>query len=542
MGILAAAALPLSGMALALAQAGPPAPSPNRAGVAFPVVEASIAALEAAYLSGQTTAHAVTQAHLDRIAAYDKRGPIINSLISVNPSALEEADRLDALLRTAGRLIGPLHGIPVIIKDNIDVAGLPMTSGFQGWKNYYPPEDAPLVKKVRAAGGIILAKASLSEFTRGIGDNINSVLPGFTRNPYNTAFATGGSSGGTGASVAASFGVVGIGTDTGGSVRAPAAHNALVGLRPTVGLVSTAGMTPNNSVRDTAGPIARSVADLAILLDVLAGPDPEDPITARAEGHRLPTHTGELKTDALKGARLGVLRQVFGPAATDPRIMAQFETTLAELKAAGAEIVDPSVVPGFESMPRPLAASPAARFKDDLTKWLATHPGVPFPSVKAIADSRLVHPLHQTLFEEAAAAKPVEEDPVTIADLKNEQRYQEAFPAAMDAARIDALIFPSWAQLPTINGDRNTQLVADPKPAPGAGPTALGSSLQFVASSLQWPAISVPRGYLGDGLPQGLQIVGRPWDEAKIIGYAFAYEQATHHRRPPASTPDLRGQ
>jgi len=313
----------------------------------------------------------------------------------------------------------------------------------------------------------------------------------------------------------------------------------LAGLRPTVGLVSTAGMTPNNSVRDTTGPMARSVADMAILLDVIAGPDPEDPVTARAEGHRLPTYTGELRTDALKGARLGVVRQVFGPAVTDPRIIAQFETTLAELKAAGAEIVDPFVVPGFESMPRPLAASPAARFKDDLTKWFAKHPGVPFPSVKAIADSKLVHPLHQTLFDEAAAAKPVEEDPVTIADLKNEQRYQDAFPAAMDAARIDALIFPSWAQLPTINGDRNTQVVAEPKPAPGAGPTALASSLQFVASSLQWPAISVPRGYLGEGLPQGLQIVGRPWDEAKIIGYAFAYEQATHHRRPPASTPAL---
>jgi len=524
-----AAALPvLPRFALAQARTGPIA-----------IEEATIADLEAAYISGRTTARAVTQAHLDRIEAYDKRGPFINSLITVNPRALEEADRLDDLLRTSGRPSGPLHGIPVIVKDNIDVAGLPMTSGFQGWKNYYPPVDAPVVRKVRAAGGIILAKASLSEFTRGIGDNINSVLPGFARNPYNTAFATGGSSGGTGASVAASFGVVGIGTDTGGSVRAPAAHNALVGLRPTVGLVSTAGMTPNNSVRDTTGPMARSVADLVVLLDVMAGLDPEDPVTSRAEGHRLPTYAGQLKTDALKGARLGVLRQVFGPAVADPRIIAQFETTLAEFKAAGAEIVDPFVVPGFESMPRPLAASPAARFKDDLTKWFAKHPEVPFPSVKAIADSKLVHPLHQTLFEQAAAAGPVEEDPVTIEDLKNEKRYQDAFPVAMNAASIDALIFPSWAQLPAINGDRNTQLVAEPKPAPGAAPTALSSSLQFVASSLQWPAISVPRGYLGEGLPQGLQIVGRPWDEAKIIGYAFAYEQATHHRRPPAGTPAL---
>jgi amidase len=505
----------------------------------FPVEEVSIADLEAAYLVGRTTARAVTQAHLDRIAAYDKRGPLINSLITINPRALEDADRLDAVLRATGRPVGPLHGIPIVVKDNIDVADLPMTAGFQGWKNYYPPQDAPLVKKLRAAGAIILAKSSLSEFTRGIADNINSVLPGFARNPYNTAYGTGGSSGGTGASLAASFAVVGIGTDTGGSVRSPSASNALAGLRPTVGLVSTAGMTPNNSVRDTAGPMARSVDDMVTLLDVMVGPDPEDPVTARADGHRLPTYGGMLRTDALRGARLGVLRQVFGPADADARIIAHFETTLAALKAAGAEIVDPFTVPGFEQMPRPLSASPSARFKDDLTKWFAKHPGVPFASVKAIADSKLVHPLHQALFDAAAAALPVEEDAVTIEDLKNEARYQTAFPAAMDAGRIDALIFPTSAQLQPINGDRNTQIAAEPKPAPGAAPTTLNSSLTFVASSLQWPAISVPNGYLGEGLPQGLQIVGRPWDEAKIIGYAYAYEQATHHRRPPASTPSL---
>jgi amidase len=514
--------------AFAQAQSGP-----------FLVEEVSIADLEAAYLAGRTTARAVTQAHLDRIAAYDKKGPLINSLITVNPRALEDADRLDAALRATGRPVGPLHGVPIVVKDNIDVAGLPMTAGFQGWKYYYPAEDAPLVKKLRAAGAIIIAKSSLSEFTRGIADNINSMVPGFARNPYNTAYGTGGSSGGTGASVAASFAVVGIGTDTGGSVRSPSASNALAGLRPTVGLVSTAGMTPNNSVRDTAGPMARSVADMVTLLDVMVGADPEDPVTARAEGHRLPTYGAVLRRDALRGARLGVLRQVFGPTHADARIIAHFETTLAELKAASAEIVDPFIVPGFEEMPRPLSASPSARFKDDLTKWFAKHPGVPFASVKAIADSKLVHPLHQALFDAAAAAKPVEEDAVTIEDLKSEARYQATFPAAMDAGRIDALIFPVSAQLQPINGDRNTQIADDPKPAPATVPTTLNSSLTFVASALQWPAISVPNGYLGEGLPQGLQIVGRPWDEAKIIGYAYAYEQATHHRRPPASAPAL---
>jgi amidase len=502
---------------------------------AFPIEEVSVADLEAAYLAGRTTARAVIQAHLDRIAAYDKRGPLINSLITINPRALEDADQLDAALRASGRPVGPLHGIPVVVKDNIDIAGLPMTAGFQGWKNYYPPEDAALVKKIRAAGGIILAKASLSEFTMGISDNINSVVPGFTRNPYNTAYATGGSSGGTGAALAASFAVVGIGTDTGGSVRAPSAHNALAGLRPTVGLVSRTGMTPLNSVRDTAGPMARSIADMTILLDVIVGPDPEDPVTARANGHRLPTYTAALKADALKGARLGVLRQAFPPAFTDPRIIAQFESTLAELKAAGAEIVDPFMVPVLATVPPP--PQTRARTKDDLNTWIAKHPGVPFPSVTAIAESKLAHPLHQAALDAAAAARPVDEDPETIEGLNNEQRYRDGFTAAMDAGRIDAVILPTFAQLPVINGDRNTQITAEPKP--GASPTAPGGVLTFFASSLQWPAISVPRGYLGEGLPQGLQIIGRPWEEAKIIGYAFAYEQATHHRRPPTSTPAL---
>jgi len=515
---------------------GPAAAQPQGS---FAVEETTIADLQAAYLAGRTTARAVTQAHLDRISAYDKRGPLINSLITVNPRAIEDADRLDAALRASGRLTGPLHGVPVVVKDNIDVAGLPMTAGFQGWKNYYPPADAPLVKKLRDAGAVILAKSSLSEFTRGIADNINSVLPGFARNPYNTAYGTGGSSGGTGASVAASFAVAGVGTDTGGSVRSPSASNALVGLRPTVGLVSTARMTPNNSVRDTAGPMARSVADMVILLDAMVGFDAEDPVTLRAEGHRLPTYGGRMRPDALKGARLGVLRQVFGPGEADPRIIAHFAATLAELKGAGAEIVDPFIVPGFEQMPRPLSASPSARFKDDLSRYFARRPAMPFGSVQAIADSKLVHPLHQALFDAAAAAKPVADDPVTIEDLKNEARYQAAFPAAMDAGRIDALIFPVSAQLQPINGDRNTQIAAEPRPAPGAAPTTLNSSLTFVASALQWPAISVPSGYLGEDLPQGLQIVGRPWEEARIVGYAYAYEQATHHRRPPPSTPPL---
>jgi len=503
---------------------------------ALAIEEATIADIQAAYRSGELSAHDVVAAYLARIDAYDQRGPHLNSIINLNPQALEEADALDAKLKAGGKLVGPLHGVPVLIKDCIDAAGMPMTAGFQGWKNYYPPSDAPLVAKIKAAGGIILGKASLSEFTNGGGDNVNSVLPGFARNPYNTAFATGGSSGGTGASIAGNLAMVGIGTDTGGSVRMPSAHNALAGLRPTVGLVSRTGIQPNNSVRDTAGPMARTVTDMAILLDAIAGVDPADPVTEFNRGHIPKTYTAVLNKQALKGARLGVLRQVFTSKVTDPRILANFEKTLAELKAAGAEIVDPFSVPEIETLPR--APQTPARRKADMIKFIAAHPGIPYPSPQAIADSHLAHPLHQPGLEANANAGPVETDEATIKGLQTEAAYRVAFTKAMDANRIDAVIFPTWSQLPVLNGDRNTQLMTE-TPDPKGGVTGLGASLTFVGSTLQWPALSVPNGYLGEGLPVGLQILGRAWDEQKIIGYAYAYEQATRYRRPPPSVPPL---
>jgi Asp-tRNAAsn/Glu-tRNAGln amidotransferase A subunit and related amidases len=497
---------------------------------ALAVEEATIADVHAAFLSGRLTARQLVTAYLERIAAYDQQGPYLNSIINLNPEALAEADALDAALKRTGKLSGPLHGVPVLVKDCIDAIGMPMTAGFQGWKNYVPPTDAPLVANIKKAGGIILGKASLSEFTRGGGDNINSVLAGYARNPYNTAFATGGSSGGTGAAIAANFGLVGIGTDTGGSIRMPAAHNALVGLRPTVGLVSRTGIQPNNSVRDTAGPMTRTVADTAILLDAMVGLDKLDPATLRAKGHIAKTYTSALKT------RLGVLRQVFTPATTDPRIIANFERTLAELRAAGAEIIDPFEVPEIKNLPR--APQTGARRKADMIKFLAEHPGIPYPSPEAIAASKLAHPLHQPGLEADAASGDPETDEATIKGLEIEATYRAAFTKAMDADKIDAVIFPVWAQLPVVNGDRNTQVMTD-EPNPAGGVTGLSSSLTFVGSTLQWPALSVPNGYLAQGLPVGLQILGRAWDEAKLLGYAYAYEQATLYRRPPASTPPL---
>jgi amidase len=282
--------------------------------------------------------------------------------------------------------------------------------------------------------------------------------------------------------------------------------------------------------------MARTVTDMAILLDAIAGADANDPVTLNSKGHIPKTYTTFLKRDALKGARLGVLHQVFNEKVTDPRIIKHFEQTIAELKAAGAEIVETFAVPEIETLPR--APQTPARRKADMIKFIAEHPGIPYPSPQAIAESHLAHPLHQAALDAVAAAGPPETDEATIKGLATENAYRAAFTKAMNEQHIDAVIFPTWAQLPVINGDRNTQLMTK-EPNPKGGVTGLGSSLTFVGSTLQWPALSVPNGYLGPGLPVGLQILGRAWDEAKIISYAYAYEQATHYRRPPPTVPPL---
>jgi Asp-tRNA(Asn)/Glu-tRNA(Gln) amidotransferase A subunit family amidase len=495
----------------------------------FEVVERTIAQLQAAYLAGSVTARAVTQAYLDRIEAYDRRGPYLNSLIRVNAHALTVADKLDAALQATGALTGPLHGIPVIVKDNLDTADLPTTSGVAFFRDFVPSTDAFIVARLRAAGAILLAKASLSELSMGLADTINSVLPGFTRNPYNLAYASGGSSGGTGVALAANFGTVGLGTDTGGSVRAPASINNLVGIRPTVGLVSRTGMAPLDSQRDTPGPMGRTVEDVARLLDVIAGKDPADPRTAAAVGHIPPTYTAFLDADGLRGARIGVFRQALSlEHGADPRVAALFEAAIADLRAAGAAIVEDFAVPGFEKFPRP--PQTAARTKADWERFFAYEgPTFPVRTVTELRDAPAVetrvHPLHAARIAEVAAVTvSPEDDPQTVQGRQDEQLYRDAFTAAMELAGVEALAFPVWSFPPVLNGDR--------------GQTPQGG-LTFVGSATQWPVAVVPMGFVGEQLPMGMQLLGQPWSEGRLIQFAYAYEQATRHRRPPHSVPPL---
>jgi len=489
----------------------------------LPIEEATIAALHAAYLSGLATAVSVCRAHLDRIAAYDRKGPALGAIIVNNPDALADAAALDAALAATGELTGPLHGVPVLVKDNYDVDGLQTTGGSAALLGWVPETDATVIARIRAAGGIILAKTTMSEWARGGLDNINSVLPGFARNPYNTAYATGGSSGGTGSGLAASFGVVGLGSDTFGSIRNPSSNNAIVGLRPSWGLVSRAGMIGLYGKRDTAGPMARTVTDLARLLDVIARVDPMDPATAEAGGKMPPTYTAFLKPDGAGGRRIGVLRQAFRPDASDPQVLGLFDRAVADLRSAGAEIVDPFVMPEFDQFAPRL--HPLSEVRAALERYLAKTGPKFSKSLAEVVASGKFHPLHEVGLREASAAPAPEGDPVVKQLEADEARMRVAYLAAMDELRIDVLAFPTATYPPKLNGDRNT--------------TPAGA-LSGIASALRWPAAVVPMGYSYESLPSGLQLVGRPWSEPILIELAYVYEQTTRHRVPPATVPPLR--
>jgi amidase len=486
------------------------------------IEEATIETIHAAYRAGQATARSVTQAHLDRIAAYDQKGPALGAIIVTNPQALADADALDAHWQKTGTMLGPLHGIPVLVKDNYDTAGLQTTGGSGALLGSVPAKDSTAVRKLREAGAIILAKTTMSEWARGGLDNINSVLPGFARNHYNTNHATGGSSGGTGGGLAASFGVVGLGSDTWGSIRNPSSNNALAGLRPSWALVSRAGMVGLYDKRDTAGPIARTVTDLATLLDAVAGVDPDDPATSGAAGKIPPSYKAYLKSDGARGKRLGVLRQAFPPDDSDPQVVALLDQAIADLRKAGAEIVDPLIIPEFNSFPA--RSHPQSEVRAAIERYLATT-GPAYPkTIAGVVATEKYHPLHEVGLKAAATAPDPKEDPI-VSDLEAfEIRMRAAYLAAMEKERIDALILPVASYPPKINGDRNL--------------TPTGATT-WIGSGLHWPAAVVPMGYTYEDLPSGLQILGRPWSEPTLIEIAYAFEQATHHRKPPSTTPPL---
>src|SRR5258706_14756391 len=355
----------------------------------FRIVEASVDDGHAAYKSGMLTARQLVQAYLDRINAYDKKGPTINSIITVNARALEDADALDAAFKRSGAFVGPMHGIPIVVKDEIDTAGMPTTEGTLVFKDYRPTRDAFVVDRLKKAGAIILGKTTLSEFAGG--DTYGSLF-GVTRNPYDLERTVGGSSGGSGAALAANFSTLALGEETSASIRRPGARNAIVSLRPTPGLVSRSGMWDGYpSPTAQMGPMARTVRDLAQLLDAMVGYDAEDPVTALGIGHASQSYIKALDGNGLKGARVGVLRESIGlnsePDSEDFRkVDAVFQKNIAELKAAGAIVIDQVVIPNLKTLLAKRAVNPAMA-DESLRLYLARNPKSPFRTRDDIAKS-----------------------------------------------------------------------------------------------------------------------------------------------------------
>lgn len=497
---------------------GPDAQAP------FNLMEATVATAHAAIRDGRLTARQLVRGYLDRISAYDQSGPRINSILRLNPEALAEAESMDA--RAAGKpaqALAPLHGIPVLIKDNIECGGIETTAGSPCLRGNMAAQDAFIVQRLRRAGAIVLAKTNLHELASG-GETVSTEL-GQTLNPYDLTRTPGGSSGGTGAGIAANFGLLGIGTDGVNSIRSPASANNLVGLRPTMGLVSRTGLVPCGLTQDTIGPITRTVADTAVLLDAIAGHDPADPVSTQGASHIPASYTAFLDPDGLKGARIGVLRHFFGDGPEHRPVNAVMQQALAVIETQGAELV---AVDDAISPDELLASTLVHHYEmeHDLDAYLARlAPGVGVRSLKDIIASGQVHAsVAGTLTTAVALAG---KDAEYRERLQRQQALRQRLLNLMEAQRIDVLAFPHQRRLV----------------APIGEPQADRNGV--LASATGFPAIVIPAGFSAadrnapQGVPVGLELFGRPFSEPVLIRLAYAAEQALRARRAPYAAPAL---
>jgi amidase len=496
----------------------------------FQVVEKTIDDIHAAMKSGNLTARQLIQAYLDRVDAFDKKGPAINCIITLNSQALDEADTLDAAYKRSG-FVGPLHGIPVLVKDEIDTAGMPTTLGTLVFKDYRPTRDAFAIERLKKAGAIILGKTTLSEYAAG--DTFGSMF-GVSRNPYDLERTVGGSSGGSGCALTANFSTVAIGEETFASIRRPGGWNDVVSLRPTPGLVSRSGMWDGYpSPTAQMGPMARTVKDLALMLDAMVGYDPEDPVTALGIGQAPASYTRTLDRNGLKGARIGVLRESIGvnsePDSDDfKKVDTVFQKNIAELKAAGATIVDPIVIPNLKTLLAKRATNPAIA-DESLRRYLARNPNSPFKTREDIGKS-------PELSKSIPPSKATQwTSPLQKTDLAQWGEYLQAredlmieIEKVMADDQLDAIVHKTVEHQPTFIKDGINPPFVNNKGVP-----VLNTFLVYAAS------ITVPSGFTTDNLPVGITFLGKPYSEPALMKLAYAYEQATHHRIPPKTTPPL---
>ena len=487
------------------------------------ITEITIAETQRAIAEHRISCHEVIEQYLQRIQAYDQ-STRLNALVVVNPNALAEADRFDAEFKLSQKIHG-LQCIGIIVKDNYDTKDLQTTGGSLAMKWFVPGTDAFMVQRIRAAGAIILGKSNMAEWAFSPYETVSSIA-GITRNPYDLDYVPAGSSGGTAAAVAANFGAVGLGTDTGNSIRGPSSHNALVGIRPSIGLTSRDGIIPLFLGADVGGPIARSVEDAAALLEVVAGYDPNDPVTQNSEGHLPKSYRAFLDRQGLRGARIGVFRAYLDVPTGDPQIKELTEKAIRDLKAQGAVIVDPFEIPDFEALTKNIFCGD---FQSDLNSYLEKHgQGAPYKTLSAIIDSGLYLPYIETRLKSTAAAKPGSEADHTVCpDVYHNERkiaFRAAIRAAMASYRVKAIIYPTWSNAPRKVGDEKS-------PA--------GDNSQVLSPQSGFPAITVPMGYTHGELPAGLTFLGDAFDEGTLIKFAYAYEQATKHRHAPPKFPPL---
>ena len=494
----------------------------------FELMETSIDEIHAAYKSGTLTCTQLVQMYLDRIDAYDQKGPKINALITLNPNVLAEAAKLDAAFKKSG-FVGPLHGIPVLVKDQVDAAGMPTTLGSIVFKDYRPTKDSFVVDKLRKAGAVILGKTTLGEF--GGGDTYGSLF-GATRNPYDLERGVGGSSGGSSAGVAANFSTIAVGEEGFSSIRRPTAWNNVVGMRPTAGLVSRSGMFDGwPETYGSLGPIARSVKDLAEMLDIMVAYDPEDPETSFGVGHAAQSYTRFLDKNGLKGARVGVLRESISLSAkpdTDgfKEVSEVFDRAVNELKGAGAVVVDPIEIPDVRALLAKRATDPDIT-EASTERWLARNPNSPYKTRADVFHSPDYSKVFPSKLGNFAPAKPGAKEKYYEFLEAREELMTEVLKVMADN-QLDAIFMKSVEDQPPLIS------VATNPPYPSAvGAIDLNTFLVYAS------VISVPAGFSRDNLPVAVTFFGRPYSEPTLIKLAYAYEQATHHRVPPKSTPAL---
>jgi len=481
----------------------------------FDPFEKSIRELQAAMSAGRTTSAELVQFYLDRIAAYDQAGPRLNAVLFVNPRALDEARALDMERKRRGPR-SPLHGIPALLKDNYETKDMPTTGGSLALSGVVPPQDAFQVRKLRDAGALILGKVNLHELALGL--TTVSSLGGQTLDPYDLTRAPGGSSGGSGVAATANFAAFAMGTDTSGSIRIPSSHNAIAGLRPTAGLSSRTGIIPFGHTQDTGGPMARTVADVALVLDATVGYDAADPTTQASAGKIPRTYTASLRRGALKGARVGVVNELFGNEREDEEVATIVRRAVTDMRRQGAVAVDVTI----PDLTAQLTASNllSQELKFDLGAYLKRSPGAPVKSVEELLASGLYTAQFQGFVENANAES---DDYLSSDDYKRRLAARvtlgNAVREVMDAHRLDAIVYPTTRRI-----------------APKIGGNQLGSNAGLSAQT-GFPAITVPAGFTGGGFPVGVELLGRPFAEPTLIALAYSYEQATHHRHPPPTTP-----